>query len=309
MQNDTRISLLVATFNRADYLERTLRSLAAQTLDAAQFEIVVVDNNSTDHTREVCEKFRAENPAIDFTYCFEPVQGLSAARNRAVQCAKGDVLAMLDDDIDADPGLAEVCAAFFARTPRADACGGRVLPRYEIDPPRWRSHFTDLFIASALDLGSREMPFPRRRYPIGANFALRRGAVERLSGFDTSLGRTGNTPLGGEEKDLIRRLRDSGGGVWYLPTAVVHHIVPPWKVTDDYFDRVTRGMGVSERVRTLSVSRSAFAASLAREAVKWAGAAIIALGYLLQGRAAAALYLMRMRRNVTAGLLRGVVSC
>ncbi|MDR2885549.1 MAG: glycosyltransferase, partial [Rikenellaceae bacterium] len=299
------LSLLVATYNRADYLARTLRSLAHQTLDPGRFEIVVVDNNSADATRTVCEEFRVRNPGVNFTYHFEPVQGLSTARNSAIACARGEVLVMLDDDVDADPDLAQAYVNFFAFHHEADACGGKVLPLYETTPPRWRSYYTDLFIASALDLGDRTREFPSRRTPIGANFGFRRAVPASLGGFDPNLGRTGATPLGGEEKDFINRLRGVDGRVWYLPGAVVHHLVPAWKLTDEYFDRVTRGMGASERIRSLSRSWFSYAMSLAREAVKWGGAVVIALGYALRGRGCAGWYLLRMRRNVTAGLLCG----
>ncbi len=301
----TRLSLLVATYNRSDYLARTLRSLAGQRLAPELFEVVVVDNNSSDDTRAVVEAFRTDNPSLGVIYVFEQQQGLSFARNRAIAESHGEWLVMLDDDIEADPGLAEAYFGFFSEKTDMAACGGKVLPLYETEPPRWRSYYTDLFIASALDLGDAGKEFPRKKYPIGANFGFRRTAVERYGGFDTQLGRKGDLPLGGEEKEFIARLRAGGDRIFYLPESVVHHIVPEWKVTDAYFDRVTRGMGASERIRTRALSSGAYFTALLREGVKWCGAAVIALGYTLGGHPARGIYLLRMRRNVTQGLLFG----
>ena len=97
-RSSVRLSLIIATYNRADYLPRTLNSLTNQSLGSELFEIIVVNNNSTDHTAEVCRSFAEAQPELNFTMVTEIRQGLSHARNCGINHAKGDYFAIIDDD-------------------------------------------------------------------------------------------------------------------------------------------------------------------------------------------------------------------
>ena len=126
-------------------------------------------------------------------------------------------------------------------------------------------------------------------------------ALGRYGAFDPQLGRRGARLLGGEESDLFARLRRGGEQCWYVPGAVMYHIIPPSKLTRGYFDRLCRNIGVSQR------TRAAIDGGLLRlwtgEAAKWCATLGIALGYCLTGRVRRAAWLVRMRRQITAGLL------
>ena len=130
--------------------------------------------------------------------------------------------------------------------------------------------------------------------------ALRRTALGRYGAFDPQLGRRGARLLGGEESDLFARLRRGGEQCWYVPGAVMYHIIPPSKLTRGYFDRLCRNIGVSQR------TRAAIDGGLLRlwtgEAAKWCATLGIALGYCLTGRVRRAAWLVRMRRQITAGV-------
>ena len=130
-RSSVRLSLIIATYNRADYLPRTLNSLTNQSLSSELFEIIVVNNNSTDHTAEVCRSFAEAQPELNFTMVTEIRQGLSHARNCGINHAKGDYFAIIDDDELVNRDFLKSYYDFFGMYPTAAACGGVVTPLYE----------------------------------------------------------------------------------------------------------------------------------------------------------------------------------
>ncbi len=356
------LSIVIATYNRGARLERMLRSLACQTVVPSRWEAVVVDNNSTDDTAEVFAAFAVKHPELNLRLTTERNQGLSWARNRGILESTGAIIAIIDDDEEVNAGFVESYLDFFARHPSAAMAGGRVVPRYEVQRPRWMTRWTERPIAGTFDGGAVERPFRSggdfvrrstcgcgcgdktvgavkglRGYPAGGNMAVRREAIERYGAFDTSLGRTGGRLIGGEEKELFFRLTAAGEGVWYVPGAVIYHLIGPEKLTPDYFRRLARGVGASERVRVRggsiagaapvpsdtsalpgsvdghddAVARGASSAvapyvkALAAEGMKWAATLVLAFGYAVTMRFGKARYLLILRADITRGLLRG----
>lgn len=298
------VSIVIATFNRGEKLVRTLRSLAAQTLSADRWEAVVVNNNSSDDTPAHFEKFVKANPGLNMRMVDEPRQGLSHARNKGIAESRGEIIAIIDDDEEVNPGFADAYADFFDRHPDVAAAGGKVVPLYETKRPDWMSPYTERPIAGTLDRGEREKPFGKG-YPAGGNMAVRRSILDKYGMFDPNLGRTGDNPMGGEEKELFSRITAGGESVWYVPGAVIHHIIPAGKLTMKYFRRLSRGCGASERVRTRSISKAAYAMAVVKEMFKWGGSFVIAFWYTLCQKPLKAHYLIEMRRCITAGLLGG----
>lgn len=299
-----RISIIIATYNRGPKLVRTLRSLAAQTLPAEEWEAVVVDNNSSDDTRERFETFAAEHPGLNLRMAAERRQGLSWARNKGIEESTGDIIAIIDDDEEVNATFAEAYAEFFDGHPEAAAAGGKVIPVYETGRPEWMSRYTERPIAGILDKGDTVKPFGKG-YPAGGNMALRREMFAKYGLFATRLGRTGENPIGGEEKELFSRIVSGGEQVWWVPEAVIFHIIAPEKLTLKYFRRLSRGCGASERIRTRAVSKSAYLRAVAREIFKWAATLLIAFWFMLCQQPLKAHYLLVMRRCITAGLLNG----
>lgn len=299
-----RVSVVIATYNRGEKLVRTLRSLAAQDVHVSEWEAVVVNNNSSDGTADHFARFAAENPGLNIRMVDEPRQGLSYARNIGIAESTGAVIAIIDDDEEVNPGFVQAYAAFFDAHPEVAAAGGKVVPLYECGRPEWMSRYTERPIAGTLDRGNSAKPFGKG-YPAGGNMAVRRSVFERYGLFDTGLGRTGDKPMGGEEKELFHRIMSGGETVWYLPGAVIYHIIPAEKLTLKYFRRLSRGCGASERVRTLAISKGAYAGAVVREMLKWAASLAIALWYGICQQPLKAHYLLEMRRCITAGLLNG----
>lgn len=283
---------------------RTLRSVAAQTLPPEEWELVVVDNNSTDGTAQLFAEFAAAHPHLNARIVRETRQGLSWARNRGIAESTAPIVVMIDDDEEINMGFLGAYDAFFESHPDAVAAGGKMIPCYEKRRPHWMSHFTEALAASALDMGDRIIPF-RRGYPIGGNMAFRREVFDAYGLFDTELGRTGDLLIGGEEKDIFGRIAAGGGGIYYVPGAVVDHIIPPSRLTPAHFKKMARMCGVSERIRTRSVSTGAYLKALAAETFKWGATLGIALWFLLCQQPLKAHYLIMMRQNITKGLLAG----
>ncbi len=295
------ISIVIATWNRGERLTRTLDSLAAQTLPPDEWEAVVVNNNSTDDTATVFARHAAAHPALRVRMVDEPRQGLSWARNKGLEEARGEIIVMIDDDEEANPEALAAWRDFFATHLGAVAAGGPMIARYEQERPPWMSRYTEALAASTINLRGRVRRFPRGRYPIGGNMAFRREIFNRVGWFDTSLGRTGRALLGGEEKDLFGRIAAAGGEIWWVPATAVDHVIPPSRLTDEHFRRLSRMVGVTARL--MSPTRGARLRALTAEAVKWAATIVLAAWFTLTLRSSKARYLVVMRGEITRGLL------
>ncbi len=230
------VSVTIQTYNRSGMLAQTLESLRKlRCPEAVDYEILVVDNNSKDDTPEVIRRY-VDMLAPRLRSVFEPRQGLSHARNRALGEAKGDIVSFLDDDVAVDPGwLQAVCDAFAQHS--ASVVGGRsylVYPTAEGRPPWLPAHREIMY--SRLDYGPETLVGTDKEL-FGLNLSvLKRVAIE-VGGFDASFGRCGNNLACGEEKDLLDRIRRVGGIVVYEPRAVVGHRVPPERLTKKWLLR------------------------------------------------------------------------
>jgi glycosyltransferase involved in cell wall biosynthesis len=235
------ISVVICTYNRSAMLERTLASFFQQTgLDAVEHEVLVVDNNSTDDTREVIEQFAAR-PTL--RHLFEPRQGLSCARNRGVAEARGEIVAFLDDDVVVGPTWLVCLRRCFDET-NADAVGGRSYLILDEQPPAWLGLVFRLFL-SEVELGDERKYLPDGRRLFGLNLGFRKAVLDAHGPFDERLGRTGSRLLSAEETQVLKHVEDSGGIIVYEPDAVVGHLISPDRVTWPYFRKLALGQGTS----------------------------------------------------------------
>lgn len=297
------LSIIICTYNRDRYIYNVLRSLAENTLPREEYEIVLVDNNCTDRTREECARFHSDYPEVAFRYAVEGQQGLSHARNRGIREARGEVLVYVDDDATVNREYLRTYADFFHRHPQAWAAGGPILPVYETAEPAWFSRYTKTLITGYLYEGDTSHPFRHGRYPGGGNAAYRREVFYRTGLFNPELGRKGDSLVGAEEKEIFDKMTQAGMSFHYLPTAILYHIIPATKLTPEYFDRLTYSIGRSERQRTRSVSAGKYARRLVAEAVKWAATLVLLCGFCLRLQPEKGWMLVRFRWNVTRGLI------
>lgn len=225
------LSVLLATRDRAELLAATLRSLAAQTLpDGITWEAIVVDNGSRDGTGAVLAEAAGMLPLVAL---HEPRPGKNVALNQALDRARGRLLVFTDDDIHADPRwLAELHAAA-ARWPDAGLFAGRIEPRYPPEAPAWlRSHpFSEAAYARYV------LPTPEgetTRLPFGPNFAVRASAMAGMRYCESIGPRSGGSYSMGSETELLKRLRDRGERIVYVPSAVVEHVVQPSQLDEHW---------------------------------------------------------------------------
>ena len=299
------ISIIICTYNREKYIRPLLESIAKNDYPTTDYEIVLVDNNCIDNTREVCEQFTAANPEVTLRYVVESEQGLSAARNKGIKEAKGDIIIYVDDDALVDSNYIRIYAEHFAVHPDTMAAGGPIEPLYETQEPSWMSPYTKALLTAWMNYGDQVREYPNGRYPGGGNAAYRKEVFDRVGLFNTELGRKGNLLLASEEKDIFDKMKALGMKVLYLPTPVLHHCIPQAKLEKDYFNRLTLQIGRSERMRTRAISKGKYLSRLAAEVVKWGGTLALLCIYTLQGYPVKGWKLVLFRRNVTKGLLGG----
>lgn len=299
------ITVILCTYNRDKYIYNVLKSVAENDYPRSEYEIVLVNNNSTDNTEAECRRFAADFPDITFRYFVETQQGLSYARNCGIHNALGDLLVYVDDDATVNKDYLRTYADFFARNPHTMAAGGPILPVYETAEPAWMTHYTRQLVTGKLYLGDKEREFPKGAFPGGGNSCYRKSVFDAVGCFNVELGRKGNSLIGAEEKDLFDKMTTRGIKFYYLPTAILYHIIPEKKLTTDYFNRLTYGIGVSERYRTKQISQKKYLGRLWKEAIKWGGTLVLWFRFALCGQLAAANKLVIFRWNVTKGLLGG----
>ncbi|MGO9314095.1 MAG: glycosyltransferase [Syntrophobacteraceae bacterium] len=220
------LTIAFCTWNRSLLLRQTLEEMARLFIpDGISFELLVVNNNSTDTTDEVIESFSTTLP---IRYLFEPKTGKSHACNRAVRNARGEYILWTDDDVLVDRNWLASYADAFAQYPDAAFFGGPVTPKFEGIPPEWLNQTLPEIISAfgMIDFGRRSFSITSKTsLPFGANFAVR--TLEQLRHpFDPSLGPHGNKRVAGGETDMLERMVEAGLSGRWVPDARVKHYIP-----------------------------------------------------------------------------------
>lgn len=240
--NVSAVSILICTYNRAALLRETLAAMQRMTPPTeCDVEIIVVDNNSRDDTQAVIAESARTGP-FRIVGLVEAQQGKSFALNAGLARARGDILALTDDDVlPAIDWVARIVDDFRARD--VSFVFGKVLPRWSVLPP------PELLLVEAqriwgplaiVDYGDSPAVYrpesAGQRLPIGANLAFARSALETIGGWRTDLGKVNNTLVSGEDHEIFVRLRRfnlySG---FYDPALTVRHLVPRERLTRSYF--------------------------------------------------------------------------
>ena len=228
-------SIIVCTYNRATSLAETLGALKQQaTRPGRTWEVIVVDNNSSDPTSQVVEQWRVDWPQL--RYEFEEQQGLSHARNRGIASARGEILLFTDDDVLPERDWLEAVLAGMAEH-AADASGGYIAPIWEIPPPPWLTERFHGFLAIRMDDQGPYVITDKDSPPYGANMAFRRDVFAKVGPFDVNRGRKGAVLASGEDGEMFERVQGSGLTVVWLPDARVHHKVEAFRLKKRYFRR------------------------------------------------------------------------
>jgi glycosyltransferase involved in cell wall biosynthesis len=231
-----KISVILCTYNRFQSLTNALDSVAAQTLpESVEWEVLVVDNNSRDQTREVVEDFCRRYPRR-FRYLLEPQQGKSYALNAGIREAKGEILAFMDDDVTVDPRwLASLTAPL--RNGKWAGSGGLTVPAQTFTPPDWMAldgpYSMMGILCAGFDLGDK--PRELDQAPYGTNMAFRKEMFEKHGDFRTDMGPCPGSEMRNEDTEFGRRLLAAGEHFWYEPSAIVYHMIPEDRAKKEFF--------------------------------------------------------------------------
>ncbi len=239
-------SVAVCTYNHAPLLRWTLEGLTRLAIpEGLAWELVVVDNNSTDTTRQTAEAFAGRLP---LRYVFEPAQGLSHARRRAVRTTASEWLAFVDDDCWLDADWLTEAVRFCREKPMAGAVGGRVRLLWEA-PPSLLARQCAGSLAQQ-DHGDIPLPMPSEGYTylVGAGLVVRRAALAASGWLETRYlpDRCGRMLGSGGDSEMVLRIRNAGHALWYNPAMRLWHWIPRRRTTFAYLCRLKRGMGHSQ---------------------------------------------------------------
>ncbi len=274
-----------------------------QTLHPKRFEVLIVDNNSTDGTKELSKHFSESNPHLTVRYFLEQKQGLSFARNRGIEESRGKWVTFLDDDATLTPDFLEIVLEYFENRPNLGCIGGKILLNYETyPPPVWVSRYM-VGMFGYFNLGNKDFFFKKNAFPRGSNMSFSRSVFAELGGFNTQLGRTGGNMVGSEEKEFFSRFLQKGLTAVYLPQAVVYHFVPDERLKIERVLKHARGIGYSERLIAKGKGFSGFASLWFGEIFKWIASLGLLMAYTVQLEIQKGFFLLRFRYNVTLGLL------
>lgn len=246
------ISVVICTHNRAKILEKTLQSFLSLDIRALEdVELIVVDNKSNDDTKEIFDR-SVNNFVVDTRYVFEPVLGISNARNRGIREARGQWIAFVDDDVYFDRAWLIEIEHTISAFPDAACISGAVLPHYEVARPNWLDpdpawlNMESMF--SITIFGNEARYLASNETPVGANFAFRLAEIRLLDGFSGVLGRHGKNLLSKEESELYFRFNREGFRAVSAPKAIVHHRIPPDRTTKNWMVRRFYWQGISQAV-------------------------------------------------------------
>jgi len=232
--NTAKLTVIMCTYNRCQSLGRALESAASLALpESVEWEILVVDNNSSDQTRTVAESFCNRFPGR-FRYLSEPRQGKSYALNSGIREAAGDILAFMDDDVTVDPDWLQRLTAGLQDGEWVGA-GGRIVPVWNSSPPRWLSLESKYAAGPLVAFHPKPNAGELHQAPIGTNMAFRKEMFERYGTFRTDLGPRPGTELRNEDTEFGERLLASGERFHYEPSAIVYHPVPDNRINKKYF--------------------------------------------------------------------------
>lgn len=295
------VSVIVCTYNREEYLKKVFESIINQNSHNLTFEVIIIDNNSPDNTKQISFDFIKNNPKIDIKYVLETNQGISFARDRGYVEANYKYVAYSDDDAYYASDYFSQLEIFINSHPNTLAFGGKVLLDYEANmAPDWESKYLSS-ILGYFNKGDVEFNF-KNDYARGANMIFTKDLIKKVNSFNTDLGRTGGNLNGGEEKEIAEKIYKLGIDVIYTPKLIVYHAVPIFRTKDDFVKRQAIGIGYSEKIRSKSYGILQYLTRSLIELAKWFASFLIFFKFIFQGEIAKGKMIIKFRYWVSKGL-------
>lgn len=260
-----KVSVIIPTLNRAAYLRNTLLSILKQSFPSDEYEIIVVDNGSTDNTKKVCEELNEANDNR-LIYLYDATPGLHVGRHLGARHARSNILLYGDDDIIAPPEwVTEIYRCY--DDPAVGLASGKVLPKYEAEPPDWINLFPSTYL-SLIDPGD-EYRVVEKSVAFGCNLSVRRDVLYEMDGFHPDAMPSHLLRFRGNgETALTDRFAGSSYKMIYNPRAYVYHVIPAGRLTIDFFKKRAFLEGIEQSYAIIrnsgSINDEAFRGKLAK---------------------------------------------
>ena len=297
------LSIIICSYNRASYISDALTSLYGQSSGLDDFEVIIVDNNSTDNTKEVYAQWRHTNTNGQFTFISEMQQGASFARNTGAAIAKGEWVCFMDDDAVATTDYVKNIIKHIQDQPFIVGFGGRIIPKYIPAEPKWMSYYVSSLVGN-FDYAPTACAFENGKYPLESNMIVKKSVYDQIGGFNVNLpGVVGTLRIGGEGKELFYKIIALGHTIYYDPSICVHHVVEVKKLTSEYMYRVASGIGRGEKTRTLNISNSAYLMKILEYLLKLGAGIILGIKYAIQLTPSKTWPIIKFRIDTIKGLL------
>lgn len=297
------VSIIICSYNRANYIGDALNALYQQSAPLDQFEVLVIDNNSSDGTPEVFEQWRSAHPNGHFQYTTETKQGASFARNTGAALAKSEWLCFIDDDAVANKNFLENIIHHINAHPDRVGFGGRIIPKYIPAEPKWMSYYVSSMVGN-FDYAPTACAFENGKYPLESNMVVNKKVFDSVGGFNINLpGVIGTLRIGGEGKELFYKIMALGHKIYYDPSIIVEHVVEVKKLTKEYLYRVASGIGRGERSRTKAISQWAYMNKIIEYLFKFGAAILLGIKYALEGTPAKTIPVIQFRIDALLGLI------
>ncbi len=242
------VTVVICCYNSAKRLPKTLNHLLDQEVDAAiPWEIIIIDNHSSDATAQVAEKIRAASASVPMRIIEEPRQGLMFARERGFLEATYELVSFVDDDNWVAKNWIQKVFDIMSTHPRVGACGGKVAPSFESEPPFWFDLFQSRYaVGDQANVGGR-LTAPQSVL-WGAGLTLRKSASNILFSHKDYLmlsDRNGEQLTSGGDTEICYRLKLIGWDLWYDPSLFLQHYIPNYRLSWKYLRKMSRGFGAS----------------------------------------------------------------
>jgi glucosyl-dolichyl phosphate glucuronosyltransferase len=253
-----RISAVICTLNRAEYLRQAVKSLVDQTLSKDQYEIIVVDNGSSDQTKQIVLEEFSDIPNI--RYMYEPLLGLNLARNTGWKNAYGEYVAYLDDDaIASSQWLESILEGFETIKPVPGCVGGKIEPIWDGKRPDWLTDQLEIYLA-VLNLSLEPVLSYKQQVLAGVNMAISKQDLKDIGGFHPDLDRRGSNLLSNGDVLVQLKIMRRGKACYYHPKIVVQHHIHADRLTKEWFIKRMYWEGIStallqEHLESLSAGK------------------------------------------------------
>ncbi len=295
-----KISLIICTYNRSGYLPGSLESINLQTIDKRWFEVVVIDNASTDDTAQIVQNFISQNPSIHISYHFEKNKGLSFARNRGIAEARSPLIAYVDDDVILTPDYLKELLSFFDQNPHAAGAGGKVIPKYESgSEPVWMNKYLAGFVGNVNHGTEIKIFNSSMKYPAGCNMIYKKDILLKAGGFNNDL------KFRSDDKYIFSKVHQVSDQIFYLPDAWLYHFIDSYRLDMKNFKTLFLKTGNEEKRRLISEGNTAGVfKKLVEYLFKFCASFILYFIFLFKSQPSKGKYIVISQWNTLLGFLK-----